>query len=34
MSLKMSQNLTNVYIQGKIEVKVSLDVTVLYEKLL
>ena len=34
MSLKMSQNLTNVYIQGKIEIKVSLDITVLYEKLL
>ena len=34
MSLKMSQHLTNVYIQGKIEIKVSLDITVLYEKLL
>jgi len=33
MSLKMSQNLTNVTIQGKIEIKVSLDITVLYEKL-
>ena len=27
----MSQNLTNVYIQGKIEIQVSLDITVLYE---
>ena len=30
----MSQNLTNVYIQGKTEIKVSLDITVLNEKLL
>ena len=32
MSFKMSQNLANVYLQGKIEIKVSLDITVLYEK--
>ena len=34
MSLNMSQNLTNVYIQGKTEIKVSLDIAVLYERLL
>ena len=34
MSLKMSQKLTNVCIEGKIEIKVSLDITDLYGKLL
>ena len=33
MSLKMSQNLTNVYNKSKMKIKVSLDITVLYKKL-